>query len=612
MRKIIRYFLIFSLLLTSFKIPVDAAVSYRNIKVGIAVAPGFRAQPNWRSEFEQRLAYVSRIFESEFKVRFVPVKWYEWSVATEREEPRVLMEDLMSRFPLTDVDIMIGLTSVKNDPKQSIRDPHTIGQARPLSGYLVLRYPMSRLFKVQEQTVLAHEIGHLFGAIHTNDPSDIMFPVMNKQLPSRFDRENDEIIMETRDIDFRKGVEALSKPAIQKLLGSYIKMVAQEQPFDFFYMLGVLYLSLGQNENAINAWKKASTILPSYPRIHYDLGMLYYKMGSTQAAVRELTQAVQGFRFASENREKMMALVALGDVYQSQKDYATAYNAYTRALALDPKNKAIKTNLAFLLMKTGHTENAIREFEALLFQDPENVKLLAHLGIAYYESKRFLESERYLNRALAKLKGGSPESAEVHNYLAKIFLRTKQTKKALTHFQIACTASPSLDCYKGLAQMYFELGQWDDCISTLATVLQAQKDDPDVYGTLGVAFLQKGNYEKAIPILREGLRYTTDNKKSALFYQNIGHILIQLQQYDFAEKEFLMAISKDWNNVDCHQGLAVAYLGMQRFPEARKEFENILRIDPKNQKAKEMIRKIDKVISQPIPMDFQIQGDISS
>lgn len=606
MRKLFRWFLIFTFLFGLVETPVYAAT--RTVKIGIAVAPGFRAQPNWRSEFEQRLAYASKIFENEFKIRLVPAKWYEWTPASERDEPRILLEELISHFPLSNVDMVIGLTAVKGDKTRTIQDPHTIGQARPLSGYMVLRYPMSRLFKVQEQTVLAHEIGHLFGAIHTEDPFSIMYPVIDKQLPSRFDRENHEIIMETRNIDFKRGINALSKVAVQKLLGSYIKMVAQDQPFDFFYMLGVLYLNLGQYENAINAWKKASGILPGYPRIHYDLGMLYYRMGSQQEAVKELTQAIQGFRFSSEKVEKVMALVALGDVCQSRRDYGCAQNAYGRALTLDPKNKEIKANQAFVLMKMGQLDNAIREFETLLYQNPGNLKLLINLGIAYYEAKRFSESERYLSQALGKVKSGSRESAEIHSYLAKVYYQLKQSQKSLKHFEIACNTSPSVDCLKGLAQLYYELGQWDDCIKTLASVLQAQKDDPDIYGTLGVAFMRKGDYANAIPILREGLRYTTDNKKSALFYQNIGYIFLQLEQYSFAEKEFLVGISKNWSNLECHQGLAFAYLGMQQLSEARKEFENVLRIDPKNQKAQEMIRNIDKVMSQRIPMDFEIQA----
>ena len=608
MKKILQIFLALSIACVSIETPAFSAIILRKVRVEIAVSPGFRAQPNWRSEFEQRLTYASQIFESEFQIRLVPVKWREWPVKTENDAPRVLLEDLQSRYPLKDADIVIGLTSVKGRSPFAIRDPDTIGQAKILSGYLVLRYPMNQLYRIQEQTVLTHELGHLFGAVHTSDPSSMMFPVIDKQIPTRFDSENHDIIMGTRHIDFQRGVEALPRIAIQRLLGSYLKMAVQDQPFDFFYMIGVLYLTLGQYDDTLKAWKKAASILPDLPRIHYDLGMIYYQLGDQQNAVKELSRAVQGFRFPSEKPDQVKALKALGSVFMSQNDLLAAHNAYSRALVVDPKNQDLRRELATILMKKGQLNDAIREFETLLFQDPDNLKLLTNLGVAYYEAKRYNESERSLNRALQKAPKGSGESLQAHNYLARIYSRSKQPSKAIEHFRAVCASSPSPDCLKGLAQMYFETEQWDNCIVELARVLQSQKDDPDVYGTLAVALMRKGDYEKALPLLREGLRYATDNKTAARFYQNSGHILIQKKHFDLAKNEFQMGIARDWSNLDCHFGLAMAYIGMQDPLGAKKSLEDLLRIDPKNRKAVELLQQVEKAMQQTTQMNVQIQG----
>jgi len=608
MKKILRILLVLSMACISIEPSVFSAGALRQVRVAIAVSPGFRTQPNWRSEFEQRLTYASRIFESEFQIRLVPVKWLEWPVKMENDAPRALLEDLQSRFPLEGVDIVIGLTSVKGGSPFEIRDPDTIGQARILSGYLVLRYPMNRLYRIQEQTVLTHELGHLFGAVHTGDPSSMMFPIIDKQIPSRFDPENHDIIMGTRSIDFRRGVEALPKVAIQQLLGSYMKMAIQDQPFDFFYMIGVLYLNLGQYNDTLKSWKKAASILPGYPRIHFDLGMVYYQQGDQQNAVRELSQAVQGFQFPSQRPDQVKALTALGSVYMSQKNLSAAYNVYSRALALDPKNKRLKMDLAVVLMKSGQLGNAIREFETLLYQTPGDPQLNSYLGAAYYESKRYTESERCLNQVLEKAPSNSVESIEAHNYLAKIYYHSKRTEKAIEHFRAACAASPNPDCLKGLAQIYFDAGQWDNCIGALATVLQRDKEDPDVYGTLAVALIQKGDYEKALPLLHEGLRYATDDKKAAQFYQNSGHILLQMNHPDLAKKEFQMGVARDYSSVGCHFGLAMAELGTQNLAGAKSALEDVLRLDPKNKKAIELIQQIEKTMQQPVQMNVQIQG----
>ncbi|HNX69526.1 MAG TPA: tetratricopeptide repeat protein [Candidatus Omnitrophota bacterium] len=605
-KKILGCVLVLGMLFPS-PVLVRAAVPEREIRIGVAVTPEFKAIPNWRSEFDRRLSYASRIFQGEFKIKFVPYRWYDWTGIRESDEPRILLENLMAQYPLKDVDIMIGLTHVPRESKDPIGDVDTIGQARPLSGYLVLRYPMNRLYKIQEETTLVHEMGHLFGATHTEDPSSIMYPIIAQQLPSRFDQENREIIMETRTIDFKRGVTGLPRSAVQRLIGSYLKMIVQDQPFDFYYMLGVLYISLAQYDDALGAWKKAVSILPDYARIHYDIGMLYFRLGSQDEAVRELSRAVQGFRYASQKKDKLLALNAMGDVFLAQQNDPAAYNAYTRALALDPGSRNIRLNLAIIQMRKGQYENAIREFENLLYQDPNNPKILVNMGTALLKSGRYQESERYLQRALEATQNKA-EMAEIHTSLAKMYYRSQQPKLALDQFKAACSIAASVDCMKGMAQMHYELQQWDECISALATVLQVQRDDPDVYGTIAVAMIQKGMYDQALPLLREGLQYAKDNVSQARFYKNIGNVMIQLKRYDLAEKEFQVAVSKDWNNVETHMGLAVSYIGTQNLLGAKKELQDALRIDPQNAKAKELLETVNKILNQTTRMDLQIKG----
>lgn len=601
------FFLAFTVVCNTWIFPVSAAVPVRKVRVEVVVSPGFRAQPNWKSEFQQRLTYASRIFESEFKIQLVLVRYKVWPGVNEKDEPRVLLEDLISKFPPGDVDIVIGLTTVQGVAGGVVRDPDTIGQARILSGYLVLRYPMNHLYRIQEQTVLTHELGHLFGAVHTKDPSSIMFPIIRKQLPARFDPENHDIITGTRSIDFRHGVEALPKVSVQRLLGSYLKLAMKDQPFDFYYMVGVLYLNLKQYEDTLKMWKRAAAILPGYPNIHYDLGMIYYQVGDQQNAVKELSHAVQGLRFPSQKADQLNALAALGGVFMAQNNFSAAQNAYSRALALNPKDKNLKRQLAGVQLKMGRISEAIRNFESLLYQDPENLSLLGDLGVAYYEANRLGESQRYFERALQKAPNGSPENVRAHNYLAKIYYQTKRTDKAIEHFKAACATSPSVDCLRGLGQMYFEAGQWDNCIAELATILKVQKDDADVYGTLAVAFMQKGDFNQSLPLLREGLRYAKDNKTAARFYQNTGHILIQLKNYTAAEQEFQMGIAKDWSNMECHTGLAMAYIGMRNPAGAKKALEDVLRLEPKNKTALELLDQIEKLMQQTMDTQMHLE-----
>ena len=159
---------------------------------------------------------------------------------------------------------------------------------------------------------------------------------------------------------------------------------------------------------------------------------------------------------------------------------------------------------------------------------------------------------------------------------------------------MACAAQQSADCMKGLAQAYFDDGQIDHCIATLAQVLMIQKEDPDVYGTLAVAMMQKGDYGKAYPLLEEGLKYAKDSRSASRFYQNMGHILIQTQKFDLAKNNFQMGLSRDWSNLDCYFGLAMASIGLQD-PWARKgRWRIFCGLIPKIKRPLEMLRQVER------------------
>ena len=57
----------------------------------------------------------------------------------------------------------------------------------------------------------------------------------------------------------------------------------------------------------------------------------------------------------------------------------------------------------------------------------------------------------------------------------------------------------SKESYKRLGEMYCRSGQWDPCIERMASILNAFRDDPEVYRHLGNAFLQKSCYKSSFP-----------------------------------------------------------------------------------------------------------------
>lgn len=586
----------------------QAAVT-RELAVGFASTPAYESQRDWKEKVTRRLAYASKIFETQFRLRFEPAAFWPWPVEEREQELNFLLEDLRSRFPLGEVDVVIGLARLQDTASQGeLQDLHALGRSRPFSGYLVLRTPPEKLLKIQEETVLAHELGHLFGAVHTSDLASIMSPVVDRQIPSTFDAANREIVLQTRDVDFSRGTRDFGERAVHILLGSYLKLMNYDQSFEFYWGLGHFYAQLGQLEDAVRVWKAAVPLDAENARVRYDLGTAYFKLGKLADASRELSAAVSKFGHASEETDKAEALKMLGAVYFKQENYLAAHHAWNRAAAILPKDFDLEVNLIAVKLRRGQVDDAIRDFTRVLKQDPKSAKILSNLGFAYYQKGDYPNAATYLKRALGAVGDqtvsgtvtvlDTAQPSEIHTRLGHVYLSMGDPAQARVHFDEACRVNPSIECRQTLGRLAYETGDWDGAVAQLSGVLLERRDDPDVYGLLGVALAKKGEVEKALTIFQEGLTHTQNDEAAARLHANIGNLYLQGEKADLALKEFQRAIDKAWEFPEGHFGLALAYLGLSRPLDAQQALRTVLQIQPTHQQARALLARIEQALKE--------------
>ena len=190
----------------------------------------------------------------------------------------------------------------------------------------------------------------------------------------------------------------------------------------------------GKNEEAAEAFERASRMMPDDPMVHHNLGIVYQKLGKAKLAVEEyetVTRLTPDFVEAHFN---------LGKSLQMMGDFRAAALAFQKALELEPGDAKAHYNLALCYRELGRFQEELKELErarALESELPEITSLLASVyireGNNYGKKGMFDEAIGVFEKALEL----ETDSGKVHYHLASIYAARGQTGPALQHFREA-------------------------------------------------------------------------------------------------------------------------------------------------------------------------------
>src|SRR5206468_11292758 len=139
----------------------------------------------------------------------------------------------------------------------------------------------------------------------------------------------------------------------------------------------ILANQAGANGDAVKQKEYLEKLVTAYPndeRAHFNLGGYYFGQ-------QELPQAVEHYRKATEIAPSYSpAYNILGYAYRQQGDYANAETAFKKYIELIPNDPNPYDSYAELLLKMGKFEDSIVQYRKALSIDPNFVN--SHNGIA--------------------------------------------------------------------------------------------------------------------------------------------------------------------------------------------------------------------------------------
>ena len=128
-----------------------------------------------------------------------------------------------------------------------------------------------------------------------------------------------------------------------------------------------------------------------------------------------------------------------------------------------------------------------------------------------------------------------------------------------------------------LVGAYNQHGLYDQAIATSLEVLKREPRDHQIYTKLGVSYMFKRDYDKAIDAFKTSIEI---NENNPIAYNNLGIIYLERKDFDQAIAFLRKAMALDPDRAEAYNNLAKTFATKGLLDEAIKEEKEAIRIDP--------------------------------
>ena len=210
------------------------------------------------------------------------------------------------------------------------------------------------------------------------------------------------------------------------------RLKENDQDLFAYNLLGEVYVTRRQYDDASRAFEKAIAIKPDWQTPHNNLARVLLSQGKTVEVIASLTAALEknpknaaaymtlANLYGKDGQEEKVvatyekAMEALPNLWPAAnnlaymlslgdgvpKDLERAHDLALKAVALQPEKPSVLDTLGWVYLQRGETDLAITELEKAAEIDPEASIIKYHLGLAFKEVNRLDEARQMLEQAL--------------------------------------------------------------------------------------------------------------------------------------------------------------------------------------------------------------------
>lgn len=336
-------------------------------------------------------------------------------------------------------------------------------------------------------------------------------------------------------------------------------------------LLGRIYQNRDDGDQAKQAYEAVLEQDPDQEDVYLVLGNLYMEDSQWDEAYDIFYQLTERFPGS------YAGFFFLGRIHRERGEDQEAEEAFLHALTIEPQLEGARYELIDIYQarpdSTATRRQIRRQYQAILDQDPDNLRAACGLTLFYHRTGR----EEQARERIAALAASASEN-DLIRALFKHYLEPGQSREA------AYLLEGILRVRSDLGSLHYLLGvAYDDLEDTSRAMHQYRAVPPDsrFYRDAVIQqafhFSEAEQIEEAIGLLEEALTHHPDNPDFLIY---LASMYEEKKAYDDALAALARAIDGDPDNERAYFRLGVVYDKMDRKDDSIAAMQKVLDLKP--------------------------------
>jgi tetratricopeptide (TPR) repeat protein len=358
-----------------------------------------------------------------------------------------------------------------------------------------------------------------------------------------------------------------SKGEIQKaetlLVESLISPVKNRRTL---LLLARIYLSKGQFDKAKGLYEECLKLNDEDTEAYIFLGSIY----TEQKKYKEAVEVYE--KILTYDDESLMALYHAARMRTAIKDFDKAKTYFEKILAINPdfdmgrEDFSIRESIGYIYMQEGKYDEAIKEFNLILAEKPNQIRIRIYLAMALQEKGEIKPAIA----ELLKVDSTAKEFPIALKGLLGLYVKAEAVDEGIMQLKSMLQKDEkNVELHLGLASLYEEKDEYDKGIAILEKVRVLAPKNMEILYQLGMLTEKRGDNPGAIKIMEEIIKEEPDNAGALNF---IGYSLAEKGvDLDRAEALIKKALEKRPEDGYIRDSLGWVYYGKGEYQKALEE-----------------------------------------